>query len=589
MAQLTVHRLHVLSLTLLLWSLACGDDQGPAVPFKLGDPAAASPESDPSGVEHQSTDDNERPEPADLAVSTTLHAVVEATGTLVLRQASAATTATPLLSLLSPVAGCRVTGSRVVGLSAVHAWVSADIECSSSAPVSDKEPQAGTTTHREHWLLDAASSPRVLEHLRLLPARDAAAPQDITVTFRGEDIDGDGNPDLIGTFQLGASTEATQTIELRWLNRASGLDRDTSALEAGLAKLAKHAKTARATDATGQAALQAALAFYDALCAESGHARLWVGRQAGVRCAPSTGAGLAWSLKAKADAENASVFAAVASFERLSDPALRVADVDRAAVRTALEQRASRTPWTWVQGPMIASVTAPTLRLPQLAFVDDHTLLLRGATLQTFDITTGTVTEAGTEAADLLVTDPTKRYAIVAIEKHCDGVRLKIVRASQVVSGQLLGPPISEPLFDPAVNAARCTNGNTGSPVPDDSGVVVLGWGPKGILVARGNDRRFVPIDDNAQPAGSVTPMGSSLPLPAALAFSGMVATDGSACVTATTLGLIVQTSANPAGQLVLPQGPVSSQDIAIAAGGARIAYVFGGRVFIGTPASATP
>jgi hypothetical protein len=437
--------------------------------------------------------------------------------------------------------------------------------------------------------VDAGSSPRVLEHLRVLPALDVAAPQDISVTFRGEDIDSDGNPDLVGTFQLGASAEAPQTIELRWLNRASGLDRDTSTLETGLAKLAKHAKTARSTDPTGAAALQAALTFHDALCAESGHARLWVGRQAGVRCAPSAGAGLAWSLKARADAENANVFAAVASFERLSDPALRVTDADRAAVRAALEHRASRTTWSWVQGPMIASVAAPTLRLPQVAFVNDHTLMLRGATLQNFDVTTGTVSDAGTEAADLLVTDPTKRYAIVAIEKHCDGVHLKIVRASQVVSGQVLGPAVSEPLIAPAVNAARCANGTGASRVPDDSGLVVLGWGPKGILVARGNDRQFVPIDDNAQAAGSLTPMGSSLPLPTALAFSGMVAVDGSACVTATGLGLIVQTSTNPAGQLVMPQGPVSAQDIAVAPGGTRIAYVFGGRVFIGTSASTIP
>jgi len=576
-------------LTLLLWSLACGDDHGPAVPFKLGDPAATSPETDPSVVDTNGTDDSTNPAPADLAVSTTLRAAVEPTGTLVLRQANAAATDAPVLSLLSPEAGCRVTGSRVSGLSAVHAWASADVECFSSAQVSDKEPQAATTTHHEHWIVDAGSSPRVLEHLRVLPALDAATPQDISVTFRGEDIDSDGNPDLVGTFQLAADAEATHTIELRWLNRASGLDRDASALEAGLTKLAKHAKTAQATDTTGQAALQTALTFYDALCAESGHARLWVGRQAGVRCAPSAGAGLAWSLKAKADAENANVFAAVASFERLNDPALRVTDVDRSAVRAALERRASRTPWTWVQGPMIASVAAPALRLPQLAFVDDHTLMLRGAALQTFDVTTGTVSDAGTEASDLLVTDPTKRYAIVAIEKHCDGVHLKIVRASQVVSGQVLGPAISEPLIDPAVTAARCASGNSASRVPDDSGRVVLGWGPKGILVARGNDRQFVPVDDNAQPAGSLTPMGSSLPLPTALAFSGMVASDGSACVTATSLGLIVQTSANPAGQLVMPQGPVSAQDIAVAPGGTRIAYVFGGRVFVGTPASTTP
>lgn len=573
---------------LSLWSLACGDDQGPAVPFKLGDPTAASPEGDPSIVEPNGPTDNRNPKPTNLPVSTTLRAVIEPTGALVLRHATAATADAPVLSLLSPEAGCRVTGSRVSGLSAVHAWASADIECSSSTPVSDKEPQAATTTHREHWIVEVASSPRVLEHLRLLPALDVTAPLDISVAFRGEDIDSDGNPDLIGTFQLGPNAEATPTIELRWMNRASGLDRDSSTLEAGLAKLAKQAKAARAADSSGPAALQAALTFYDALCAESGHARLWVGRQAGVRCAPSTGAGLAWSLKAKADAENANVFAAVDSFQRLSDPALRVTDTDRSAVRTVLEQRANRTPWLWKQGPMIASVAAPTLRLPQLAFVDDRTLLLRGATLQTLELTTDSLSDASTEPVDLLVTDPSKRYAIVAIEKYCDGVHLKIVRASQVVGGQVLGPALSEPLIDPAMNTSRCANGNT-SKTADDSGFVVLGWGPKGILVARGSDRRFVPIDDNAQPAGSVTPMGSSLPLPIALAFSGMVSADGSACVSATTLGLIVQTTAQTAGQLVLPQGPFSAQDIAIAPGGAAIAYVFGGRVFIGTPASVAP
>lgn len=588
MAQLIFHVARTLkttlTTTLLLCGLivACSDDQGPAVPFKLGEPEHHAP-----ATETQPSDTAADPS-APQADDPSLRLGAAPNGAITLdRFTNNAPTTLATLTTMPP--GCSLKSGRVTRLSGSHLWASADVDCPLPASTSDKDPPAtATQATQEHWILEDSVAPRVLEQVRLHPPSAGAPIDDIRLTLRSEDVDHDGNPDVIGAFALTSPIDAVQAVELRWLNRASGLDRDENEPEATLAKLAKQAKATAETNPLRDVALGGALLIYNVLCAESGQVRIEVSQHMGVRCTPSAGAGLAWALHAAGRADTVDALTAVSDFERLSDPALKVSAGDRQAVKVALEARALRSPWQWKAGPEIAEVAAPSVRLPQVGFVDDNTLLLRGRTQQSFDITTETISELSPDAGDVLVRDPTQRFAVVGMERRCDGLHLKIASASQVVGGQVLGQPVSEPLFDRAADAARCDPRRSATRVQSSGGFSVLGWAPKGIVVARGPDRRFVPIDSNGQPAGEVVSLGAVLPLPGPWT-AGRCASDGSACVTASEVGLALQTTTDTVGRLIAPLGPVSSADVAVAPSGKYIAYVFGGRVFIGSPAPTTP
>jgi hypothetical protein len=277
-----------------------------------------------------------------------------------------------------------------------------------------------------------------------------------------------------------------------------------------------------------------------------------------------------------------SLLAALDALEKLADPAMTVDAAERTNAEQALKRIAAATHWQWQPGPSIVEVRAPETRLPMVGFVDGHTLLLRGATQQNYDLVTGTLTTINAAPADLLMRDPSGSLAVIGIERQCDGYRLKIVRAEQIVGGIVLGASTAEALVETrsAPSNARCDQPNPTYRGPNDGRWNVLGWAPSTIVLASGHAVHTLAVDAMAHAAGATSPATFPVATPVA---AGAIAPDGSAHALLTSVGILV-TAANGSVHLIEPLGPVSARDVAVAPNGAGLAYVFGGRVFIGTP-----
>jgi len=590
MAQLIFRVAPALQRTLLLCGLvaACSGDDGPAVPFKFGEPE--HPVVAPTDQPVIPTVDRVADPHADVFAI-----AVDAQGAITLTRTShgeaSATQVAPLHTLTK---GCSAdpAATAVRRLSASHLFATVEISCSAEAtdPTAAAKPPQLT---RMHWLLSSERAPRVMERFSVLPAQpDGTVTTTLTLDARAEDVDGDQNADVIVTVKYASAGATEREVSLRWMNRVGGLDRDRSEPEATFATMLTAARKMRASHVAYASALEEIVTGHELLCSESGHARIVIGGRSGIVCGRSKALGNVWLALARSRTDQAggapdALRAALVALEKLSDPNLSVDAAERSSVEQGLKQLAARANWQWQPGPSISEVRAPEVRLPMIAFVDDHTLLLRGATQQHYDLNTTALTTVNEAPSDLLLRDSAGGLAVVAIERHCDGDRLKIVRAEQVVGGIVLGASVSEPLIATrtAPASSRCDQAQPSHRAPSDGRWTVLGWTPAAIVLTAGHVLHTVPLDAVAHALGAAVP--TTLPLTAPVA-AGAIAADGSAHATLTSVGIVVS-SASAGATLVQPLGPVSARDVAVAPNAARLAYVFGGRVFIGSPSPATP
>lgn len=493
---------------------------------------------------------------------------------------------TPLGGPLEGAEGCEVTGASLATVSPRFALGRVSRSCEGPPAAAPGE----SATDESFWILSLDGTPRVHEQVVMLPAA-GRAPGNVEVTLDVRDRDEDGHRDVVLDVSVtpegaGPGTSAAEA-SISWLDRPSGLARDTAEPEASLTALADSALGALGSDRPRALAdARRALVLFGALCREAGAPRLRFGTSEGLACGASLGAGRAAAALTTALARDGEVFAALDAYRRLDEDGYRVPPRARRLATNAMDAMATSEGISEWQGPAVTLPPATPARLPALAFLDSTHLLVRGSSTVILDLAAldapPTVPHQDT---NLLLTDPSGQFAATAIERTCDGYVVSIARAAEVVAGVVAGRPVSTPLIAPAAapSGARCPT------LPDDvrrddGGFRILGWAPQGIVVARRDELRLVPLTVDAAAAGPARTLGPSDPAPAPL-LGGAATTDGSAYVLHTPRGLVLHHRGAREGAIRLLRPPewdgaaVNPLDVVVSPNLDRIAYLAGGRV----------
>jgi hypothetical protein len=441
------------------------------------------------------------------------------------------------------------------------------------------------------FLVALGPLPRVRERFAVLPEA-GREPGAMTLALRVEDRDADGTADVLLDVSMTLPGAAAPTqLALPWLERPSGLARDTKEPEAQFAERAARAKRSLRRDPDGALALAGeVLALHGALCREPGRARLVVGTSEGIPCRASAAAGQAAAIAAQALARKGALLAALDAWETLERPGTTVSRADRDATRRALAAMPAEAGATWREGPAHAFAGGPDQRLSSLAFTPaGDALLLRGGTsASTWSLADGALTPAMPEQGEVLLREPGGALAIVDVHRTCRGYALGVVPASSVVAGVFVGAYATEPLVAeaPPPSGARCDGSTSALPAAsrrDDGGFRVLGWAPQGAIVARGAELRLVSLAPGGAANGDATLLEDGVPAPAPLP-AGAMDPSGTAHAWATPFGVVVhERGARARVSLLRPEGwaDVSATvgDVAISPDARRVAVVVGGTV----------
>ncbi len=438
------------------------------------------------------------------------------------------------------------------------------------------------------WILSVEGTPRAYEQIVLLPP-EGRAEGNVTVALRVVDRDEDGHLDAL--LDVSVRDEAggePARAPMAWLDRPSGLARDTAEPEASLETIASAAAEALGRDP--EAALpiaRRALALHAVLCREGGAPRVRFGSTDGLACGASSAAGKAAAVATAALARAGDVWGALAAADRLDDPGYEVSRADRRTANQALEAMTTTDGLSDVEGPTVTPPPGPPVRLPMLSFLDDTHLLVHGSPPQILDLASASAPPATPhQDTQEVLTDPTGELAVTAIERSCDGYVLSIVRASDVVAGVVAGRPLSRPLLSAKAPppGARCPN-LPADVRQDDGGFRVVGWAPQGVVAVRRGEMVVVPLTIDGQAAGSPQPLAAGEPAPAPI-LGGGATRDGSAYALATPHGIAVHRRGPPAQTLLLrPEGwspeAVSAKDVVVSPNVTRVAFISGGRVHV--------
>jgi len=475
---------------------------------------------------------------------------------------------------LAARAGCDVSATELSTVSPTYAVARISRACD------------GGENDESIWIVSVDGTPRAHEQVVLLPPEGRAA-GDVTVSLRVEDRDQDGHLDVV--LDVGVTADgggASARASIAWLDRPSGLARDTAEPEASLAALAENAHTSIRGDADqALGTARRALALHSALCREAGGPRLRFGGSDGLACGASLAAGRAAAVATAALARSGAVFAALEAGERLDDDGYQVSRADRRLAGQALEAMATTEGVTAWSGPSVTLPPGPLVRLPMVAFLSETQLLVHGSPPRIIDLATPDAPPTTPhQATQEVLVDPSGQLAVTAIERTCDGYALSIVRAADVVAGVVAGRPVATPLL--AAKApppgARCPT------LPadvrrDDGGYRVVGWAPQGIVAVRGVETHVVPLTVDGRAAGDPQRLGDGDPTPAPI-HGGGATVDGATYALSTPHGIVVHhRGPSPRTVLLRPQGwsgeGVSPHDVVVSPNRDRVAYVRAGRV----------
>ncbi|MCG8558048.1 MAG: hypothetical protein MJD61_22590 [Proteobacteria bacterium] len=495
--------------------------------------------------------------------------------------------ARPTRAELVLAAGCRLLEAPVRQLAAGVALVEIDVECFSLGADPGQGPVVPEALRdRETWIVATESPPRLLERLRALAS--ARGSEQLAFQIAAEDHDADGHADLVVRLDLKLEhAEQPHTMRLVWLNRPGGLAREQTQPELTLSELAEQASN-QVRRKRYPAALHSAsqvLAIHRMLCRESDGALLQIGQLRGVLCGRSLAAGRAAAVRVAALAAERRVLETVEALDRLADRGYRVPKRDRAAAEKAFASLV-KTPAPPLELPFAHSApSAPEVRLSALAFLDEQSLLLRGPRPMLYHLESGQIA-AATGGGSALVHDPSGRFAVSRIERGCKGYSLRVVPIEQTRAGVFETQAVSEPLLDaqPPPAGQDC-NALPQAQRRDSAGFRVLGWTPRGIVVARGSDLRLVPMDEQARPRGPSIQLGPGAVLPSPLP-AGQVTADGSHYLWACSRGIVLRRLGSHAhSELLVPAGwrPSDAKrvDLALSPSGSRIAMLKAGRVYV--------
>ncbi|MEM9194531.1 MAG: hypothetical protein AAGF12_35465 [Myxococcota bacterium] len=422
------------------------------------------------------------------------------------------------------------------------------------------------------FVVGLSDRPRGLERVTWSPTPEVSAPEFSPVV---RDADDDGHPDFGLTVAL---DDDALRVSLLWLNRPSGLARDTEEPEKTITALADRARgmLQRRPEEALRLSTSAEL-LHRLLCRESEASVFDLGDVEGIDCGRSSGAFVAAATRVLALVATERYFDAIEARRGLDGPGLRRLPAVEAQVEEGLRSFPV-TPAAQVAGPPIAPPPAPALRLPPVAFLSDELVLLRDrpAKLWTVGEPPRPAEGAALQAAGNLVADPTGRFVATGIERRCDGFRLIVHRARDVVEGVVVGSPIATPLIE----AQPIANCRTVPPAAraDHGGFVALGWAPQGLLLARGRALHLVPLTGDGQAAGPSQVLSDDTPPPLPLPL-GSSNRDGTAYAQATPYGILVRGGEE---RMVRPEGWPTDAPFphpAISPSGTHVAYVQNGRV----------
>jgi len=442
-----------------------------------------------------------------------------------------------------------------------------------------------TQAERHLWAVALEGAPRVLEHFAAPLLGQEAPGLRVEPALVSRDLDADGHADLALALDVRGGGQPDTRIEIALLSRAGGLAQDATEPEKTLLALADQAKTDRRGNPKRAAELASrVLALHGALCRESGSALVRVGGVQGLPCGASLAAGRAASVQTALLAGQGKLLEALELHDRLQSPAYRLTDNDRERVRVALEARSDAQGYEFRPGPALATGAAPSVRRSAIAFLDEQRLLLRGSPAQSYDVASGALAPIGMPG-DLLLSDPSGRYAISGLYRSCEGYHLSIVEATRIVAGMVTGPSVSEPLFAPAPppQAARCPE-LTREQRRDTGGFRVLGWTAKGVLIGHGPSLRLLALDASARAAAPASELAAGAAVPAQ-SHSAELSADGRYHALITPLGIAIHDLKQGGSRLVpVPDGTQAVTDVALSPSGQRLAIVRGGRVLLGLP-----
>lgn len=500
--------------------------------------------------------------------------------------------------------GCRLLSAAISTIAPAFAVMEGTLACPAGpGPTSPKpaaEPAvkpgaqqpADASTANElqsqvHWIVTLERSPRVLDRLQILPPGPGRARAEVSLGLSAADRDADGHLDIVARVQLVPPGEQESIgVELVWLDRPGGLARDPNEPERSMAKQADRAAwwLERNTD-KALAAAGRALLLHAVLCRESDEARLVSGDAAGLSCGRSPALGRAEAVTCAALAKKGDIPAALEAHARLERSSVRLYPRDRKLADRALEAVTLTSGVTWRQGPAVAPFTGPRARLSGLGFVDEQTLVVRGAAPFRYHLSDGSREELGPAQGDLLLRDPSGRYAVVDIERSCEGYHLHIVEAARVVAGVVAGPAVSRPLI-----RQQLVSGGVGCrSLPanlraDRGGYRVLGWTGQGVVVAGASaGLLLVPLDEQARPAGEPRELGESERIAGPLQ-PGAATADGRFLAQASPAGIaVIERFPKRQARLLQPEGWSASEarELAISPSGNRVALVRAGRIQI--------
>jgi hypothetical protein len=492
--------------------------------------------------------------------------------------------------------GCRLLSATMRTIAPVFAVIEAELGCADAGAslLSGRDAQqpvdassAQEQPSRVYWVVTLERSPRVLDRLQVLPPGPGRVEGEMSLMLSAEDRDADHHPDVVARVKLSPPADRQSIdVELVWLDRPGGLARDPTEPERSMAKQADRAawwlerSPDRALDAAGRALL-----LHASLCRESEAARLVVGDGAGLSCGRSAAIGRAEAVTCAALAARGEIPAALDAYARLERGSIRLFPRDRKLAERALDSVALSRGVKWRQGPEAGPFVGPRTRLSGLGFVDEDTLLVRGPYAFSYHLTDQSVVELQPSQGDLLVRDPSGRFAVVDIVRSCKGYHLQIVEAARVVAGVVAGPTVSEPLIRqqlaPGGAGCRSLPANLRA---DRGGYSVLGWTPGGVVLAGGRAGLLVlPLDAEARASNEARELGPGERPPVPL-VPGAATSDGRFLALATSAGIsVMQSFPRRQAWLLRPEGFSAGEagELAVSPSGNRVALVRGGRIHI--------
>jgi len=228
--------------------------------------------------------------------------------------------------------GCTLEGTHFQRLSDRTAALRTTLSC---------KGEAGPSEQQRVMLLSLDASPRLLERFVIRPAADSAL---TLASLTADDTDSDGHDDVQLQLKLAG---ATADLTLRWLDRPSGLSRDSAEPEATLLSWAESAE-ARLDDAPEQAMAlaDATLRLHAAVCREPGAAAISVSGSWGLSCGASRAAGRAALARVIALANAGNVVGALMALERLKSAGFAIDAKQRQRAHALLAERATSPAWS---------------------------------------------------------------------------------------------------------------------------------------------------------------------------------------------------------------------------------------------------